>query len=72
MSAPQLPISLGIRTIAWAGFLLLLALHLDFWRPRRPEIWFGWLPEEMLWRLAWMALALLYLIFFCRCVWKED
>lgn len=57
---------------AWAGGLVLLALHLDFWRPRRLELWFGWMPEELLWRLGWMALAWLYLAFFCRCVWIEE
>lgn len=52
--------------------MLLLVLHLDFWRPQRDVIWFGWMPEELVWRLAWMVLAFVYLIFFCSRVWKED
>lgn len=60
------------RLLGWAGFVLLLVLHLDFWRPKRAEIWFGWMPEELLWRLVWMALAFAYLLFFCNRVWKED
>ena len=61
-----------IRSIAWGGFVLLLLLHLDWWRPARARLWFGWMPEELLWRLAWMALATGYLFFFCTWVWAED
>ena len=60
------------RALAWAGFLALLVLHLDFWRPQRDVLWFGWMPEELLWRLGWMGLAGLYLVFFCRRIWTED
>jgi len=58
--------------LAWVFGLLLLALHFDFWRPRRPELWFGWVPEELLWRLVWMLLAFLYLSWFCTRVWKSE
>ena len=58
--------------LAWAGFALLLALHLDFWRPQRIELHLGWIPEELLWRLGWMALAWLYLMFFCARVWRDE
>ena len=60
------------RTLAWAGFFLLLVLHLDFWRPQRAVLYFGWLPEEMAWRLLWMIGAWLYLIFFTAKVWREE
>jgi hypothetical protein len=60
------------HVIAWAGALFLLALHLDAWRPQRVELWFGWLPEEMAWRLAWMAIAWVYLLWFCSAVWAAD
>lgn len=60
------------RALAWAGFLALLALHLDFWRERRDVIWFSWMPEDLAWRLCWMLAAILYLLFFCRFVWRED
>jgi hypothetical protein len=53
------------RVAAWIGFLVLLALHLDFWRPQRVRLWAGWLPEELAWRLGWMALAWAYLLFVC-------
>lgn len=33
---------------------------------------FGWMPEELLWRLAWMAAAWLYLLWFCRAIWRDD
>lgn len=58
------------RVIAVVGLAVLLALHHDFWRPQRPEILFGWIPEELAWRLGWMALALAYLLHFCRFVWR--
>ena len=51
------------------GFLVLLALHLDFWRGARDAVWLGWIPEELAYRLGWMLLALVYLLYFCRCVW---
>jgi hypothetical protein len=60
------------RIIAWGGFLGLLALHLDFWRAQRVTIWFGWLPEELLYRLAWMLLAWGYLLYVCRYHWRTD
>jgi len=62
-----------VRTIAaWAGFLLLLVLHVDSWRTQRPHLWFGWIPDELAWRLAWMALATGYLFFFCSWVWRDQ
>lgn len=60
------------RAIAWVGLALLLVLHHDFWRPQRAVLWFGWLPEELAWRLGFVALSVLYLAFFCRFVWRED
>ena len=51
--------------------VVLVALHLDFWRPQRPRSWFGWLPEELAWRLAWMGLAFLYLLYFCAHLWRD-
>lgn len=60
------------RLIAWAGLILLLVLHLDFWRPQRAVLYFGWLPEDMAWRLAWMVLAWIYLVYFTLKVWPEE
>lgn len=58
--------------IALVLALLLVAMHLDFWRPQRPLLVFGWLPEELLWRLGWMGAALLFLCYFCAFVWREE
>ncbi len=55
--------------ISVIGLVVLLALHLDFWRPERRDIYFGWLPEELAYRLVWIALAFLYLLHFCSKVW---
>ncbi len=60
------------RLLAWAGGLTLLALHLDFWRPQRVRLVLGWMPEDLAWRLAWMGLAALYLLFFCARVWRDE
>ena len=60
------------RLLATLLAALLVALHLDFWRTQRPNLWLGWLPEELLWRLAWMAAAFAYLVYFTRCVWTEE
>lgn len=58
--------------IAWGGFVVLLVLHLDFWRPQVVRVHFGWLPEELLYRLCWMVLAWVYLLFFCSRIWREE
>lgn len=58
------------RTLAWLGFLALLVLHLDFWREQRPELWAGWIPEDLLYRLVWMAAATVYLWWFTAKVWE--
>lgn len=60
------------NTIAWIGALTLLALHLDFWRDRGTAMVLDWLPQELAWRLGWMLLAGLYLVWFCRAVWVEE
>ena len=52
--------------------MLLIAAHLDFWRPQREVVWFGWLPEELLWRLAWMVLAAAFVIHFTYFVWAGE
>ena len=49
--------------IAWGGFVLLMALHLDSWRPQRPVLYMGWIPEEILYRLGWIGLVWAYLLF---------
>ncbi len=59
------------KVIAWSGGVLLLILHLDFWRPQRVALYGGWLPEELLYRLVWMLLAWLYLMYFCARIWRS-
>lgn len=60
------------QLIAWGGLLALVVLHLDFWRGPRPGTVFGWLPEDMAYRLAWMAAAAIYLLYFTYRVWDGD
>ena len=61
----------GKVLFAWVFGLVLVALHLDFWREQRVEIYFGWLPEELLYRLIWLAAAWAYLVFFCKEIWRD-
>lgn len=64
--------SRGNNVVAWIGGLGLVVLHHDFWRERGTELVLGWLPQELAYRLGWMALAALYLVWFCRFVWVEE
>ena len=48
-----------------------MALHFDVWRGPRPAIWMGWMPEELGYRLLWMAGATVYLWMFTGWVWAE-
>ena len=57
--------------IAWIGFGVLLVLHLDFWREQRVAVHLGWMPEELTYRLLWILLAWVYLLFVCSFVWKR-
>jgi hypothetical protein len=59
------------KVAAWAGLALLIVTHLDFWRPQRPELYFGWMPEDLVYRLLWMLAAWVYLLFFTRKVWGQ-
>ena len=58
--------------IAWISALVLVVLHLDFWRDQRPVLYWNWLPEELLFRIVWLLLAWAFLLFFCRFVWRGD
>ena len=58
--------------IAVFGFLLLVALHLDFWRPQRLVFHLGWLPEELAYRIVYLLLAWLYMLWICGLVWREE
>ena len=60
------------RAILWVCFVLLALGHLDFWRPQRVVLYFGWVPEELLYRLVWMFLAWLYLLYVCRYHWRGE
>lgn len=64
------------RTVAFRvaaiGFLVLLALHLDFWRPQSARLLFGWLPEELAYRIGTILLAWIYILWICSRVWREE
>ncbi len=60
------------RAILYGAPLVLTLLHLDFWRPQRPRLIGGWIPEELAWRVIWMLLAWGYMLFVCSRVWRID
>lgn len=63
--------SLRVRVALAVGLAALLVLHFDFWRPGGWPGSVGGLPGELVYRLAWMALAYAYLAWFLRVVWRE-
>lgn len=58
--------------IAWLGFVVLVLLHLDFWRAQRVQLVGGWVPEELAYRFVWMALAFVYMVFLCGRFWRGN
>ena len=58
--------------VASIFFAVLLLLHLDFWRPQRPHLWFGWLPEELAVRIGAILLSWLLMLWVCSRVWVEE
>lgn len=59
----------GRRVLAGLGLLLLVATHL--YRTTSTELVLGWMPLELAYRLVWMVMAWLYLLFFTAWVWDE-
>ena len=59
------------RRISTIGFVGLVLLHLDSWRPQRSRLLFDWLPEELAYRLALILLAWLFMLFVCSKLWRE-
>lgn len=59
-------------TLSVAAFVVLFVLHHDGWRDDSDSaLLFGWLPQELAYRLAWMGGAFLFLVHLTSCVWKE-
>lgn len=56
--------------VAWSLGLLLVGLHLA--PLGHGEDWIPGLPAELGFRLGWMVLALFYLLWFCRHIWKAE
>ena len=56
------------RAVAWGGALLLLGAHVGL-RPTGTEPVLGWLPPELVLRLAWIGGAWLWLLFVTARLW---
>ena len=56
---------------AWVGGLALVAVHVGGVEPGpdAPPL-AGWVPAELAWRLLWILLAWLYLLWFCAFAWR--
>jgi hypothetical protein len=59
------------EAVAWIGALVLVVLHLDFWRAQEARLVLGWMPEDLAYRLCWMILATAYLFWFTARIWKR-
>lgn len=57
--------------IASSSLVALVLLHLDFWRPQHARLLFGWFPEELAYRLVFIVLAWLYMLFVTARLWRE-
>lgn len=65
----NLPVGRHLNSgIAWVFGLLLVGLHLA--PLGQGDDWMCGLPAELGFRLGWMLLAWIYLLWFCRHVWK--
>ena len=62
--------SARIQALAWLVGLGLLFVHLFVGRDLGPNLRFGWIPDELLLRMAWLGAAWLYLLFFCAVIWR--
>lgn len=62
----------GARVVGALGLVLLVGGYLDFWREPRARLYFGWLPEELAWRLGYVLACVLYLAFVTRVLWVEE
>ena len=60
------------KVVAGAGLVVMLVLHVDFWRPQSATLYAGWIPAEIAYRLVGFLLAWLYLLFFCARIWREE
>lgn len=68
----------GLRLLAVLGAASLIALHLtpvDAMFGVSPAgepvpLLLGWIPPELGWRLIWILLAFVYLVFLMGCVWR--
>jgi len=58
--------------LAWLGFIVLMVLHIDFWRTASDTLYFGWMPETMAYRVAWIIGSWVYLMFFCARIWRRE
>ena len=61
-----------VNRIAAVGFVVLVVLHLDFWRPQSGQLLLGWLPVELAYRIAYVILAWIYMLWICSRVWPEE
>ncbi len=60
---------LGRWLLAGLGLVALVAAHL--YRTTSTELVLGWMPVELAYRLVWMIMAWVFLLFFTARIWGE-
>lgn len=45
------------RRLFWLAVVTLLGLHMLGFGQGGRALWFGWLPVDLAWRIAWMTAA---------------
>ena len=58
--------------LAWGVGAALVLTHLIPWLEPTPRLLAGVLPVELAWRLAWMAAAFAYLLWFTVRIWRPQ
>lgn len=57
------------QTFIWAGFVLLLVLHQDFWWKDDPTLVFGFLPVSLAYQIVWTLLVALAWFLVAKYCW---
>jgi len=55
--------------LAGLGLIALVAAHL--YRTTSTELVLGWIPMELAYRLVWMVMAWVFLLFFTAQIWGD-
>ena len=60
-----------MKTVLYAGFIILIALHQDIWLWRETTLWFG-LPAGLTYHLVYCLVCCLYFALLVKYAWPLD